>query len=121
MVAVSVRKAIESLYTGLCDIINQQEVTDATTGQTSFTEAVAVKQQPCRLSYSVITAATEGDSTATVRQIIKLFIAPEIEVQPGARVAVTQNGRTTEYKAAGQPAVHSNHQEIILRLADDKA
>lgn len=121
MVAKNVRKAIESLYTGLCDITNQREVTDATTGQTSFTEAVAVKWQPCRLSYSVITAATEGDSAATVRQMIKLFIAPEIEVLPGARVAVTQNGRTTEYKAAGQPAVHSNHQEIILRLADDKA
>ena len=118
---VNVRKAIESLYTGLCDIINQQEVLDATTGQTSFKEVVAVSKQPCRLSYSVITAATEGDSAATVKQIIKLFIAPEIEVLPGARVAVTQNGRTTEYKAAGQPAVYSNHQEVILRLADDYA
>lgn len=121
MVAKNVRKAIESLYTGLCDITNQQEVLDVVTGQTSFTEVVAVSKQPCRLSYSVITAATEGDSAATVKQIIKLFIAPEIEVMAGARVAVTQNGRTTEYKAAGQPAVHSNHQEVILRLADDKA
>lgn len=121
MVAKNVRKAIESLYTGLCDVINQQEVLDAVTGQTSFTEVIAVSQQPCRLSYSFITAATEEDSAATVRQIIKLFIAPEIEVLPGARVAVTQNGRTTEYKAAGQPAVYGNHQEIILRLADDKA
>lgn len=121
MVAKNVRKAIESLYIGLCDITNQQEVLDAVTGQTSFKEVVAVSKQPCRLSYSVITAATEGDSAATVKQIIKLFIAPEIEVLAGARVAVTQNGRTTEYKAAGQPAVHSNHQEVILRLADDYA
>lgn len=121
MVAKSVKKAIESLYTGLCDITNQQEVTDAATGQTNFTEVIAASQQPCRLSYSIITAATEGDSAATVKQIIKLFIAPEIEVLAGASVAVTQNGRTTKYKAAGQPAVHSNHQEIILRLADDKA
>lgn len=108
MVVKNVRKAIESLYTGLCDITNQQEVLDAVTGQTSFKEVVAVSKQPCRLSYSVITAATEGDSAATVKQIIKLFIAPEIEVLAGARVAVTQNGRTTEYKAAGQPAVHSS-------------
>lgn len=121
MVAKSVRKAIESLYTGACDIINQQEVLDAVTGQTSFAEVIAVSQQPCRLSYSSITAAAQGDSATGKTQTIKLFIAPEIEVLAGARVAVTQNGRTTEYKAAGQPAVYSNHQEIIVELAGDYA
>lgn len=116
---VNVRKAIESLYTGLCDIINQQEVTDATTGQTSFTEVIAVSKQPCRLSYSNIATAAESDSATGKTQTIKLFIAPDIEVMAGARVAVTQNGRTTEYKAAGQPAVYGNHQEIMLELAGD--
>lgn len=116
-----VRKAIEGLYTGLCDITNQQEAFDPETGQTSFTETVAVTKQPCRLSYSGSAAAAQSESAAEVKQTIKLFIAPKVEVMAGARVAVTQNGRTTEYKAAGQPAVYSNHQEIILELADDWA
>lgn len=115
------RKAVERLYTGLCDITNQQETFDPETGQTSFVETVAVTKQPCRLSYSSITAAVQSESAAAINQTIKLFLAPEIEVLAGAKVAVTQNGRTTEYKATGQPAVYSNHQEVVLRLADDKA
>ena len=114
------RKAIESLYTGVCDVINQQETFDQATGQTSFVETTAATNQPCRLSYSTITAVQKGNAAA-VKQVIKLFLSPETIILAGARVAVTQNGRTTKYKAAGQPAVYSNHQEVVLELADDWA
>ena len=117
---VSSRKALERLYTGLCDITDQQEVFDPTTKQTSFESVTVAQKQPCRLSYSSISQAVQGNAAA-IQQVIKLFIAPEVIVKAGARVDVTQNGRTTSYKAAGQPAIYSNHQEIVLELAGDYA
>lgn len=117
---VSSRKAIERLYTGLCDIIDQQEIFDPETKQTSFESVTVAQKQPCRLSYSNISQAVQGNAAA-IQQVIKLFIAPEVVVKAGARVDVTQNGRTTSYKAAGQPAIYSNHKEIVLELAGDYA
>lgn len=114
-----VRKAIESLYAGRCDIISQQEVFDPITKQTSFEAVAVVKEQPCRLSFKNITAVEQGTGAAMVTQIIKVFIAPEIEVKAGSRLVITQNGKTAEYKASGEPARYGSHQEIILELADD--
>ena len=117
---VSSRKAIERLYTGLCDIIDQQEIFDPETKQTSFESVTVAQAQPCRLSYSNISQAVQGNAAA-IQQVIKLFLSPEVIVKAGARVDVTQNGRTPSYKAAGQPAIYSSHQEIILELAGDYA
>lgn len=117
---VSSKKAIERLYTGLCDIIDQQEIFEPETKQTRFENVTVAQKQPCRLSYSSLSQAVQGDAAA-IQQVIKLFIAPEVVVKAGARVDVTQNGRTNSYKAAGQPAIYSNHQEIVLELAGDYA
>ncbi len=117
---VSSKKAIERLYTGLCDVIDQQEIFDPETKQTSFESVTVAERQPCRLSYSNISQAVQGNAAA-IQQVIKLFIAPEVIVKAGARVDVTQNGRTTSYKAAGQPAIYNSHQEIMLELAGDYA
>ena len=116
---VAVRKALESLYKGFCTISNKQEVTDEQTHQTRFTDVIVVENQPCRLSFSTITAATPGTGATTLKEVVKLFIAPEITVLPGSKITVTQNGMTTLYKSSGKPATHSNHQEIILELDDD--
>lgn len=119
MVTAGIRRAVERLYTGRCDIIDQQEMFDLESGQTSFAEVVVASGQRCRLSYSYLTAAEPKDGAAKVKQTIKLFLAPETVVRAGARVAVTQCGRTTEYKAAGEPAVYGSHQEVVLELAGE--
>ncbi len=49
---------------------------------------------------------------------MKLFLAPEIRVNSGSRIAVTQNGISNEYCASGEPAVYDTHQEILLELAE---
>lgn len=115
------RKAIELLYIGRCDILNQQEVKDPETKQTHFVEITVTKAQPCRLSFETITAAENGSGAAEVTQIIKLFISPDLEIKAGSRITVTQSGRKQSYKASGEPAVYSTHQEVILRLAGDYA
>lgn len=114
------RKAIESLYVGKCDIIYQRKVKDPDTMQTHFEDVTVATAQPCRLSFKSITSTDQGIAAA-VKQSIKLFISPDVEIQAGAKIIATQNGRTQEYKASGQPALYSTHQEIILELAGDYA
>ena len=116
-----VRDAFESLYAGRCDIISQQEVFDPVSKQTSFESVTVVPNQPCRLSFKTITMAQEGTGATRLVQVIKVFISPEIEVKAGSRLVITQNGKRAEYKASGEPALYSNHQEIILELAGDFA
>ena len=51
----------------------------------------------------------------------KLFISPEVEIKPGSKIVVTQNGVTTEFSNSGKPAIYTNHQEIMLKLFEDYA
>ena len=110
-----VRAAIERLYKGKCTIAEFQPVKDPVTKVTSKQEVNVLTDQPCRLSFKNISSTSAGDA-ATVNQIVTLFIAPEIVIKAGSKITVTQNGVTTAYTRSGQPAVYSNHQEVILQL-----
>lgn len=113
---VKARKAIESLYDGTCTITEYKKVKKENKS-TGFEEIVVLENQPCRISFNTInsTTSTETGASAPV-QVVKLFIAPEIEVKPGSKIAVTQNGVTTEYQNSGQPAFYHTHQTIVLDL-----
>lgn len=113
---VSVRAAIESLYAGRCTVYEQQSVKDPDTGITEMQPGAVLTDQPCRLSFKTITSVSPADGAATVTQVVKLFIAPEISIKPGSQIIVTQNGVTAEYESSGQPAMYTNHQEIVLEL-----
>lgn len=110
------RKAIESLYEGVCTITGSQEVTDEH-GITDFESVTICADQPCRLSFGSSKAQT-GDTATSITQGITLFLAPEIIVPAGSSIAVTQNGRTTEYGLSSPPEVYSTHQQINLSLKD---
>lgn len=108
------RKAVESLYTDTCTVYIKAEVTDPNTHITSF-EETAVLESKCRLSFSTLSATKEGNAD-TVKQVTKLFIAPEIEIPPGSKIEVTRQGKAVSYKQSGQPAIYPTHQEIVLEL-----
>jgi hypothetical protein len=110
------RKAIESLYTGKCVITEYKEVKDLVTKITKYKTIDVLTNQPCKLSFQRINSITQTEDAANVTQIAKLFIAPEIRVQPGSKITVLQNGVTTEYKNSGEPAYYDSHQEVILEL-----
>ncbi len=110
------RKAIESQYTGRCTVYEYQSVKDPETKITTKQEIPVLMDQPCRLSFKTITSTSPTDGTATITQAVKLFIAPEIAIKPGSKITVTQNGATADYQRSGQPAVYTNHQEIVLEL-----
>lgn len=116
-----VRDALESLYVGKCTITGMTEVTDPETFITTFSEQTICENEPCRVSFSGLTAAVKSDTVSSVEQVIKLFIRPELVIPAGSKVTVTQNGKTAVYVSSGEPAVYTNHQEIILNIGDDKA
>ncbi len=110
------RKAIESTYEGVCDIVEYGNIKDKKSKITRQEEIVTVQNQPCKLSFEKIAAAAQTDTGASLAQGVKLFIAPEIKIKSGSKIVVTQNNVTTEYSASGQPAVYDSHQEIMLEL-----
>ncbi|CUH95882.1 hypothetical protein P22_1968 [Propionispora sp. 2/2-37] len=111
-----VRKAIESMYAGVCTVYEYQSIKDPVTKITSQKEVAVLTDQPCRLSFKNITGTSSNDGAAAVTQEIKLFIAPEVTIKPGAKLTITQNGVTADYEGSGKPAVYTHHQEIILDL-----
>ncbi|MCQ2017284.1 hypothetical protein [Clostridium butyricum] len=110
------RKALESTYEHFCTIKEYKSVKDEITKVTSKKDVIVVENQPCKLSYKNITSADKNEANSTISQSIKLFIAPEIEILEGSKIVVNHNGRTTEFKNSGKPAVYYSHQEIILEL-----
>lgn len=107
------------LWTGLCTIYEYTSVTDPDTYQTTQKMVVVLENEPCRLSYRHEQATNIQSGAAVVSQSITLFIRPDLVINPGSVIEITQNGVTTKYKGSGKPAVYTKHQEIILHLYED--
>ena len=113
---IAARKAIEKTYNGIAIISEYQKVKDEKTGLTNSQPVIVLENQPCKLSFERLQEAMQGQSASAVKQIVKLFIAPEITIKAGSKITVTQSGITTDYTYSGIPAVYDTHQEIILSL-----
>lgn len=110
------RRAVESLYKGVCTIIEQQSVENPITHINETKEVTVLENQNCKLSYEKIASTDQTNAAAVVAQSTKLFLAPEIVVKAGSKIIVTQHGRTTEYSRSGEPAILMDHQEVRLEL-----
>lgn len=117
-----VRKAIELLYRGRCDIYEYDVVKDEKTKRKVNKEILKYSDIPCRLSFTNRASdRTIQKEMGRIEQGIKLFLSPDISVKPNSRIVVTQNGRTVAYKNSTPANFHTNHQEINLELAEDYA
>lgn len=116
MVKNNLKNAIESLFIGVCSVIEYKEVIDQNSGITEFKEIEVLSNTPCRLSYKNIANANQTETGNAIIQTIKLFYPTDIEIKNGSKIVVTQNNITKEYKNSGEPAVYSNHKELILEL-----
>lgn len=110
------RAALESTYLGVCSVYEYGETTDPKTHITTHGEKCILENRPCRISFGSLSAAAENSGAAAVEQSVKLFISPDVRINSGSKISVTQNGVTTEYAASGVPAVYPTHQEIMLKL-----
>ena len=109
------------LWKGRCDILEYEDVTDPDTHQTSQKPKLVVEDEPCRISYSTETVTNPSTGVAELSQFTVLFIRPDLEIDPGSIIEITQNGRTTKYRRSGKPSIYTNHQEIRLTLYEDYA
>lgn len=119
MIPEIVRKRIEDTYTDFCTVINMTK--SKKKGVVSFEEEIILEKQPCRLSYANSPVTTEQSGVSAVTQSIKLFLAPEIEIKPGAKILVQHEGREEIYQRTGTPAVYPTHQEIELERYEEYA
>lgn len=110
------RQAVEETYDGRCSIYEKHSRKESVSKVTVQDEEMVRENEPCHLSFSRTSPAGGTETTATVSQTIKLFLAPEIEIKPGSRIEVTQHGRTENYARSGMAAVYSSHQEILLEV-----
>lgn len=111
------RKAIESIYyEGSCSIYEFRDVFDEETKITSSQVVPVYESIPCKLSFETLQTADQTETTAALRQGVKLFMAPEIRVNGGSKIVVTWCGEDREYSLSGEPAVYPSHQEIMLDI-----
>ena len=114
-IMTAVRKAIEKMYIGTCDVIEHRKVKDPVTKKTGFKDEPVLLAEPCRLSFKS-SPVTGSDNTASVTQEIKLFVSPDVEIKSGSKIEVTQNGITKAYTNSSEPIIYETHQEITLKL-----
>ena len=111
----SIRNAIELQYIGTCTITEHQKVKKENKS-TGFEDVVVLENQPCKLSYEKVTNTNQTETAAGLIQTAKLFISPEIQIKPGSKLTINQNGIMTDFKNSGEPAIYQTHQEIVLEL-----
>lgn len=107
---------VSKLWTGSCTIQEYQSVTDPITHQTTNRLVTVVENEPCRLSYSTEPVTNLNNGLATVSQVIKLFIKPNLKIKAGSKLKITQHGVTNDYIRASEPSVYTNHQEVVVQL-----
>lgn len=112
---------LATLWTGKCTIYEYEDVTDPITKLTTQHEVAVLVDEPCRLSYKYEQATNIKSGAAVISQGVTLFIRPDLIINPGSVIEITQHGKTCKYKGSGQPAVYCNHQEIVLELYNDEA
>lgn len=110
------KKALQMLWKGTCSVFIREERLNPITKRTEFEEVCIYENQPCKLSFERLTTTTENSNAALITQGAKLFLSPTIEIPPGSKITVTQNGKTTDYERSGEPAIYTNHQEVPLEL-----
>lgn len=115
------RKAIEATYFGTLTVTEMKKDRDAKTKLTKAEPVVVLENQPCKLSFETLKSAVQTDSAATVAQITKLFVSPDVSIRAGSKITVAQDGVAADYTCSGVPAVYPTHQEIVLELFKEYA
>lgn len=115
---MDMRQAVESRYTGKCTVTEMQGVKDPVTNILKQTPVVVLTDQPCKMAHRPVETTAMTGGVALLAQSIKLLISPVLEIKPGSKITITQNGRTADFKRSGLPAVYPSHQEISLVIFD---
>lgn len=107
---------LKQLWIGTCNIYEYQQVTDPETYQTTNKLVLVAENEPCKLSYMSLQVTELESGVGEVSQVPKLFIRPDLPIKAGSQLHVTQHGVTNIYKSSSEPAIYTNHQEVLIEL-----
>lgn len=108
-------QALRRLWTGTCNVyVKGEDKINETNGRNESGDELLYEALPCRISFGSIPSTKEDGGAAEITQTIKLFIDSSVNIPPGSRLDITQNGVTESYERSGAAAVYSTHQEINL-------
>lgn len=109
------RKAIESLYDCTCNVTGGKEkVKDPVTKETKLVPKIKYENQPCKVSKQSLSKNNQTDTVNKIIYELKLFIAPELEINQGDTIEVTNRFGDKEIYKAGEGFSYNTHQEVIL-------
>lgn len=110
----SIRPLFEWLYTGVFDA-TIEVATKNEYGRTVTTKEKIYENIPCRLSHDS-SLSSLNDPLPEASQDITMFTYPDCEVHipEGARITITQDNVTRDYRLSGIPNNFETHQEIKL-------
>lgn len=111
---VKARKAIESLYDCTCNVSGYEDYKDPVTKETRQVPKDKCINQPCKVSKQRLSKNNQTDTVNKITYEIKLFISPEIEINQGDIIVVTNKLGVKEIYNAGEGFPYTNHQEVIL-------
>ncbi len=115
-----VRKAVESLYFDSCTVYEYCQVINDNKS-TGFKEKAVIQDCPCKLSYETDANTSQSETADYKKQVIKLFMAPELIIKAGSRIDVKHLDRVLMFKCSGEPLIYPSHQEVMLTVYESKA
>ena len=110
------RETLEELYDSVCTVFEYEDRKDEITKITSKRLVEKYADIPCRLSYRGFPHTEEALKAARLSFTVRLYLAPEIKIEPGSVIQVTYKADSATFHLAGQPAKYTTHQEIELLL-----
>lgn len=114
-----VLKAVESLYDATANVFESVESVDEY-GTTSTKESLVYEGIACRISHRTSNTTVKSDSIDTQKYDAILYCSPTYAIKSGSRITVTSEGKTYEFKNAGEPLLYRHHQEIPLTLDKER-
>jgi len=113
-------KILSRMWTDRCDVFVSEQTVQSDTGRTVMQEHMRHQDIPCRVSFRRgieamgVVRDVQGAAMESV-QVVRLFLAPDVEIPPSSRVVVRRgNGQTLRFSRSGVPAVFEAHQEIRM-------
>lgn len=106
------RQAIESTYDDTCAIYRRVNTVNPDTKITSQTEQLIVSEVRCALSKK--TNTLNNEKTSSIRNVMTLFTAPEVDIKAGDKIVVTCLSGQIKTCIAADPFIYQSHMEVEL-------
>lgn len=112
---------VERRYTGKMTVQTYSSTTKTNTRITRQAASTLYSEKPCRLVVESSPAVEGAGKAPGVTYSVTLLCSSDLQIPPGSKITVVQDGRTYTLKASGIPAVYPTHQEISLETDEEWA